>query len=119
MLLDNRGNHVAGDDNAEHGDDNCVVHMCSPFLFRLKARSRRPSFVSGRPLSRPHKVNFGLRSRAGLTAPNRAGISPVSCPWSWFSANVRIRTAISQPNAGPVSTNCRNGCQLEIGGPPG
>ena len=52
-----------------------------------------------------------LRSRAGLAVPDRGGISPVSSQWSWFSANVRIRTAIEPAMRRTIPANCKERCQ--------
>jgi len=76
--------------------------------FKLKARSRRPPFSGGRiARGNSRKAAFRLRLRAGLAAPNRVWDFSRSNQWSWFSANVRIRTAMDQLIRRTLPTNCR------------
>jgi hypothetical protein len=49
-------------------------------------------------VSESHKAAFELRIAAQIPCREPLeGFLPVSSQWSWFSANVRIRTAMSQP----------------------
>jgi len=56
------------------------------------------------------KAAFGLHLRAGLAAPNRVWDFSLLLPGSWFTANLRIRTAIESADSQNCSSEMLEGC---------
>jgi hypothetical protein len=79
-------------------------------LFVKSGSSEQQTTVQRREIrvSEFRKATFGLRLLAGLTAPNRDGISPVSIPGTDYESVAESNRELNQRNAEPFQRTAGN-----------